>query len=85
MQKVNQCALVLNQLMKSGRITAAQAKELGIKSLAARVKELRMLGVPIESSIDGGYSFPYWLQKAKARKKKDKAGNQPMSFDNFMK
>ena len=70
MAKVNQCALVLNQLMKTGKITSAQAKELGIKSLPARIKELRMIGVPIESCVDGGYTFPYWLQQAKARKKK---------------
>lgn len=73
MTKINQCSLVLNQLMRSGRITAAQAKAMGIKNLSAKVKELRNLGVPVSNAEDGGYIFPEWLRQARNRKTEETA------------
>lgn len=54
--KINQCSRVLNELMRFGSIDHVKAKRLGVKSLPARIKELRDLGLKI-AITKGRYSL----------------------------
>lgn len=47
--RMNQCSRILNQLMRYGSIDHVKAKRLGVMNLAARVSELRALGLQIET------------------------------------
>lgn len=53
MSRVNQCALLLNHLMRRGRVTKEEAEKLGIRNLSARVWTLRYLGCELVTIPDG--------------------------------
>lgn len=52
---MNQNTMILQHLEEFGSITAAEAREqYGCNRLASRIKELRMMGYEIDSSIEVG-------------------------------
>ena len=53
MNNVNQCAIILNHLMKYGKMTKGDAESIGIRNLSARIWQLRDLGCNIVSIKDG--------------------------------